>query len=159
MEFLAFIIDCNLISTISNKEASVGKGGKTKVKFSTPCPLLYGFFACTLFLLLNKNVSWIYYWRAMTGLHSGTMACSSCGKEIYTGFVTLEMRTKYGDKVNEHKAEGGHVWVDAPDGSNFKGGRYITPLCPACNAKRGQQITILKGSVLCKELGATKDTK
>lgn len=106
-----------------------------------------------------KNVSWIYYWRAMTGLHSGTMACSSCGKEIYTGFVTLEMRTKYGDKVNEHKAEGGHVWVDAPDGSNFKGGRYITPLCPACNAKRGQQITILKGSVLCKELGATKDTK
>ena len=106
-----------------------------------------------------KNVSWIYYWRAMTGLHSGTMACSSCGKEIYTGFVTLEMRTKYGDKVNEHKAEGGHVWVDASDGSNFKGGRYITPLCPACNAKRGQQITILKGSVLCKELGATKDTK
>ncbi len=104
-----------------------------------------------------NNVPWIYYWRAMTGLHSGTMKCSSCGKEIYTGLVTLEMRTKYGDRINEHKAEGGHVWVNAPADSNFKGGRYITPLCPACNAKRGQQINIRKGSVLCKELGATKD--
>ena len=103
-----------------------------------------------------KNMSWIYYWRAISGNHSGSMRCSSCGKEIFSGLATLSMSQKYGDKINEHKAEGGHIWIDAPEDNSFSGGRYITPLCPACNAKRGQHIPILTGRVLCKEKGANK---
>ena len=45
-----------------------------------------------------------------------------------------------------------HIWLQ---GSQTEpGGRYITPLCPECNAKRGQKIPVKKGSVIFKELGA-----
>lgn len=60
-----------------------------------------------------------------------------------------------GETEDEHKAEGGHIWLTTPKDADWHGGRYITPLCQACNAKRGQQITLKKGSVLCKEVGAT----
>lgn len=103
-----------------------------------------------------KNVPWIYYWRAMTGLHSGTMKCSSCGKGVFTGVASLAQRLTYGVRINEYIAVGGHVWVETPASKNYKGGWYITPLCPACNAKRGKHIPIMADSVLCKELGANQ---
>lgn len=46
--------------------------------------------------------------------------------------------------------------MTAGPNDTFTGGRYITPLCPDCNAKRGQQIPMKKGITLCKELGANK---
>lgn len=106
-----------------------------------------------------KGISWINYWRAMSGKTSSTMCCSSCGKEIFVGKPTPAQKIRFSvgdDNVDNHRAEGGHIWVNAPKEANNTGGRYITPLCPSCNAKRGQQITIKKGSELYKELGATK---
>lgn len=105
-----------------------------------------------------KGIPWIDYWRAMTGNHSNTMYCSSCGKEIFVGNPTEEQKKKFAegdDGVEKHRAQGGHVWVDAPDDNDYKGGRYITPLCPECNGQHDQHIPIKKGSVYCKELGAT----
>lgn len=102
----------------------------------------------------DKNVSWIDYWRAMTGNYSERLNCSSCGKEIYVGEIPSSALLKYkrnGDN-SSHKAEGGHIWLQGTQ--NEPGGRYITPLCPECNAKRGQKIPVKKGSVIFKELGA-----
>lgn len=102
----------------------------------------------------DKNVSWIDYWKAMTEHHEDPLHCSSCGKEIYAGEIPDSVKLRYGllgDK-SSHKAVGGHIWLQ---GSQTEpGGRYITPLCPECNAKRGQKIPVKKGSVIFKELGA-----
>ncbi len=103
------------------------------------------------------GVSWIDYWRAITQNHAVVLYCSSCGKEIIAGQPTLQQSLQYAlnnEKADEHKAEGGHIWLTAPKDVNWQGGRYITPLCPACNAKRGQQIFLREGSTLCKEIGA-----
>ena len=105
----------------------------------------------------HGGVSWIDYWRAVTQNYATTLHCSSCGKEIIVGEPTSEQKLEWqlmGETVDEHKAEGGHIWLTAPEGADWQGGRYITPLCPACNAKRGQQIFLRKGSALCKEVGA-----
>ncbi len=92
------------------------------------------------------GISWIDYWRAMTGNHATTLRCSSCGKEINAGVSAI---------LNpENRAYGGHIWLTAPAGADWQGGRFITPLCPACNAKRGEQIPLKEESILCKELGA-----
>lgn len=104
------------------------------------------------------GISWIDYWRAVTRNHATILRCSSCGKEIIIGEPTFEQKLDYelvGEKANDHKAEGGHIWLTAPKGADWHGGRYITPLCPACNAKRGQQIPLKNNSVLCKEIGAS----
>ena len=106
-----------------------------------------------------KGVSWIDYWRAMTGKTDASMFCSSCGKEIFVGEPTLEQTLKFSrgtDKVENHRAHGGHIWVNStPANSAYTGGRYITPLCPECNGQHGKEINIRKGSEYCKELGAT----
>ena len=102
--------------------------------------------------------SWIDYWRAMTGIHDTQLQCSSCGKVIYVGFAPKVMENMYkatGDNADNHRAIGGHVWVV---GSNrYAGGRYIAPLCPACNNKRGEEIVIRKGTKVCKALGTIID--
>ena len=93
------------------------------------------------------DISWIDYWRSVTGNHATILRCSSCGKEIVIGEPTSEQKLEWhlmGETEDEHKAEGGHIWLTAPKDANWHGGRYITPLCPACNAKRGQQITLKK---------------
>lgn len=105
-----------------------------------------------------KSIDWIDYWRAMTGNHNNTLYCSSCGKEI-TNNPSLEQCLRFSngyDTPDKHKAFGGHIWVTAQEGDSFTGGRYITPLCPECNAKRGKQIPMRNGITLCKELGAKK---
>lgn len=109
-----------------------------------------------------KGFPWIDYWRAMTGKTAMTMCCSSCGKEIFVGEPTFIQEFVFSlgdDKVENHRAHGGHIWVDSPASKEYTGGRYITPLCPECNGQHGKEINIRKGSVYCKELGAivTKD--
>lgn len=85
-----------------------------------------------------KGADWIDYWQALSGNHSHVLYCSSCGKKIIVGQATFQEHlefSKNGDSVEKHKACGGHLWVSAPQGANYTGGRYITPLCPACNNK------------------------
>ena len=104
-----------------------------------------------------KGVSWIDYWRAMTGNHESRLFCSSCGQVIFVGDVPKIMKDLYvatGDTVEQHRAIGGHVKIEKPRSGQYPGGNYITPLCPVCNAKRGEVIPIIKGSRVCKELGA-----
>ena len=105
-----------------------------------------------------KGIDWIDYWRAMTEIHDETLYCSSCGKEI-TNNPSLAQFIKFNegdDTPNKHKAYGGHIWVTAQEGDTFPGGRYLTPLCPDCNSKRGKQISMRKGITLCKEVGANE---
>ena len=105
----------------------------------------------------EKGWSWIDYWRAMTGNHDSRLFCSSCGQVIFVGDVPKIMQDLYiatGDTIERHKAMGGHIWINSPNSAKYPEGRYITPLCPACNNKRGEDIPIIKGSRVCKELGA-----
>ena len=105
-----------------------------------------------------KGESWINYWRAMTGNTDATMSCSSCGKEIFVGEPTPLQKLKFSlkdDKVENHRAHGGHILVESPTNNEYIGGRYITPLCPECNGQHGREINIRNGAVYCKELGAT----
>ena len=105
----------------------------------------------------EKGWSWINYWRAMTGNHETRLFCSSCGQVIFVGDVPKIMQDLYvstGDTVECHRAIGAHVWINAPQNAKYPGGRYILPLCPVCNAKQGEDIQIIKGSRVCKELGA-----
>lgn len=97
----------------------------------------------------DKGVSWINYWRALAGDYDNELTCSSCGQKIVAEIPLHEFLFGEG---NVTQAVGGHVWI--PGTNDYKGGRYITPLCPACNAKRGEYIPILKGSKFVKELGA-----
>lgn len=105
----------------------------------------------------EKGWSWIDYWRAMTGNHDSRLFCSSCGQVIFVGDVPKIMQELYiktGDTVERHKAMGGHVWISSPNLAKYPSGRYILPLCPICNNKRGKDIPIIKGSRVCKELCA-----
>ena len=104
-----------------------------------------------------KGWSWIDYWRAMTMTPNTQLACASCGKVTFVGPVPKMMEKMYelsGDSSTNHIAHGGHVWVNAPKGASYEGGRYIVPLCPDCNGKHGKGIVIKSGSLLCKEIGA-----
>lgn len=104
------------------------------------------------------NVSWIDYWRAMCGRHGTRFTCGSCGKLIFTGEIPKiyeDMYNATGDNAESHRACGAHLWVNTPASGKYHGGRYIAPLCPACNAKHGRMIPVLKGTVICHELGAT----
>lgn len=108
-------------------------------------------------LVAENGWSWINYWRAMTGNHESRLFCSSCGQVIFVGDVPKIMKDLYvttGDSEEKHKAIGGHVTIDAPESKKYPGGRYITPLCPKCNAQRGEEIPIIKGTRVCKELGS-----
>ncbi len=107
-----------------------------------------------------KGWSWIDYWRAMTDDANTTLTCSSCGKVIYVGEIPTIIKELYlltDDKPENHKALGGHVWVNKPSKGNYEGGIYITPLCPECNNKRDESIPVLKGTKICKELGAENE--
>lgn len=106
----------------------------------------------------KKNYSWIDYWRAMTGICDTRLFCSSCGKVIYVGDIPKIMNDLYlavNDSPELHKAYGGHIWVKSPKNRQYPGGRYITPLCPDCNNKHNEQIPLLKGAKICREIGAT----
>lgn len=99
---------------------------------------------------------WIEYWRAMTGNPDIHLTCASCGTTIFIDSIPKMMERMYtltGDKLENHIAHGGHVWVNAPQGAKYTGGRYIVPLCPHCNGQHGKEIMIKEGSILCKELG------
>lgn len=109
-----------------------------------------------------KGWSWIDYWRSMTGISDNQLTCASCGKKIYVGPIPQMMEKMFdltGDKADNHVAQGGHVWVNAPKSASYRGGRYIVPLCPYCNGQHDKEIIIKSGSILCKEVGANNNAQ
>lgn len=103
--------------------------------------------------------TWIEYWRAMTGNTSTRLTCCSCGESIYVGEVpkvVLDLYRSTGDNPDNHRAFGGHLWINEPQNKKYQGGLYIAPICPICNNLRGQGIPVLKGSIICKALGTHK---
>lgn len=101
-----------------------------------------------------KSISWIEYWQAMTCNYDHVLYCGSCNKEIFVGNPTSSDLEKFKENVDSHKAYGGHIWINAPKDADYRGGRYIIPLCPQCNAKHDIEINIREGVKCCKELGA-----
>ena len=103
----------------------------------------------------EDGVSWIDYWRAMTGCHETMLACGSCGRVIYTDYIPKYMTRFYrltGDSPESHLACGGHVTIGPPLPSDEN--YYIITLCPKCNSQRAEKIPIRQGTLICKELGA-----
>lgn len=107
-------------------------------------------------LTMLNGLSWIDYWRTMTGNHETRLFCSSCGQVIFVGEVPQIMKNLYvatGDSLESHKAMGGHVLIKRPESGKYPGGKYIIPLCPHCFDKQEEEISIIKGSRICQELG------
>ena len=102
-----------------------------------------------------EGLSWINYWRAMSGNHKSQLECSSCGKMIFVDGIPpimLKMYKAMNIDENDCIALGGHLLVEEPQSHDYVGGLYIAPLCSQCNAQRGNMITIKKGTFLCKEI-------
>ena len=102
-----------------------------------------------------EGLSWINYWRAMSGNHKSQLECSSCGKMIFVDGIPQIMSKMYklmNIDENDYIAHGGHLLVEESQSHDYVGGFYIAPLCPKCNAQRGYKIKIRKGTVLCKEV-------
>ena len=102
-----------------------------------------------------KGFSWIDYWRAMSGNHKSQLECCSCGKMIFVDGIPPIMSKMYklmNIDENNYIALGGHLLLKEPQSHDYAGGFYIAPLCPKCNAQRGQKIKIRKGTFLCKEV-------
>lgn len=104
-----------------------------------------------------------YTYGIVDFLHFGHMRVMRKAKEvsdkvIFVGNPTpeqLRQNLPVGVDIETHRAHGGHIKIEAPDEAVWSGGRYITPLCPACNEKRGQYILLQKDTLLCQEVGAT----
>lgn len=103
-----------------------------------------------------KGVSWIDFWRSMTGCYESRLSCCSCGKVIYAEKVPEVMVKMYqstGDNADNHRAIGAHMHVETPKSGNYPGGVYIAPLCPLCNSRKSEKIPVLRGTKICRELG------
>lgn len=111
---------------------------------------------------VSNPISWIYYWQAVTGIHSNELRCACCGKHI---FVDCEIDTckiaylgqyKYDQSITKEsfKALGGHIKRFYPEGANSEDcmTEYcIVPLCSECNAKHGEEI-VISDTVICAEI-------
>lgn len=94
------------------------------------------------------GISWINFWRAVSGLYDNEMTCSCCGNPI-----KAELSQTDDDKLQAH---GAHVMKSIIDRDGkrrlllFK--NYITPLCSACNNHNKLDITLRQDSVLVQEI-------
>lgn len=96
------------------------------------------------------GVSWIDYWRALTGRSESQLMCASCGKIIFAGEIPKVIRNLYAitnDSPEAHQALGGHISITPSDKENY----YITPLCPECNSRMGAELILRTGTLICKE--------
>lgn len=108
------------------------------------------------------EVSWIDYWRALTGNYENQQKCACCGKIIFADVDTKECQ----ELVKIHRlsgrseitadvfqAEGAHI-VYAQDKSGGRyNGTYIVPLCKKCNSSANDECFEIKaGSILCEEI-------
>lgn len=109
------------------------------------------------------NISWINYWRALTGNYTNQMVCAHCGKAIFadvndpkcTDFVRFyQLAGKTDITENDYQAMGAHIQFETND--EIYDGIYIVPLCRECNnLKTEEGYSLQEGSVICAEIGQT----
>lgn len=99
--------------------------------------------------------AWHKYWQIATSEFGNQMRCSSCGKPIFSDVTDDNCRkVSQGldeagelDNPDKHKAHGGHVLIEQYSMKEY----FITPLCPHCNNRHGEDLPLMKGSLLVKE--------
>lgn len=112
------------------------------------------------------GISWINYWRALTGHYENALFCARCGKRIFADIESNECK----DYVKQHnlsnypklqitvealQAIGGHILNKT--GEEYFEGYYIIPLCIDHNNEHCNIQTIQKDTLMCAEIGATID--
>lgn len=108
-----------------------------------------------------RGVSWIDYWRAMTGYKDSIACCASCRKAIYIDIKSEDSKrhfeackmTEPDLSLDELEADGGHVLIEEDD--EIYDGVYIAPLCKKCNHATKKNLTLQAGSIICAEVGVT----
>ena len=112
-----------------------------------------------------KGVSWIDYWRALTGNYSNGVTCACCGRLIYSDLkdpewsasIVMCKEDEKASSIDDYQAEGGHVECLSTD--EYFNGAYIVPLCRKCNHPTNKFVPLRKGSVLCPEMYDTEMKK
>lgn len=110
-----------------------------------------------------RGISWINYWRAMTGHYANAIHCAACNKKIFAdpeqpdGAITFY--TNYnparGGSFKDYQAEGAHLYRN---GVGADGGYIIIPLCKECNnPHNNSQMSCQYDVTVCEELAATEE--
>ena len=110
-----------------------------------------------------RGVSWINYWRAMTGYYDNAMYCAAFNKKIFAepeqfdgamAFMSNYDPAK-GGSFQDYQAEGAHLFRN---GINADEGYWIIPLCKKCNHPTNTaQMTCKFEVTVCEELAATEE--
>jgi len=109
------------------------------------------------------EVSWIDYWRALTGNYENQQKCACCGKIIFADVDTKECQELV--KIHQlsgrseitadvFQAEGAHIVYAQDKGGGRYNGTYIVPLCKKCNSSADDEdFKVETGSIICEEIG------
>lgn len=107
-----------------------------------------------------RGISWINYWRAMTGRYNNGMKCANCGKDIFAeidGYMVKNTlinnyNSAIGGSLEDYQANGGHLFKN---GDNAHDGYWIIPLCKECNNfSNRNEMRCKEATTVCEERGA-----
>lgn len=110
-----------------------------------------------------RGLSWINYWRAMTGNYANAMHCAACNTKIFAEPEKVEGAMTFlsnydpskGGSLQDFQAEGAHLYRN---GVNADDGYWIIPLCKKCNHPTNNLQMVCKSDVtVCEELAATEE--
>ena len=103
------------------------------------------------------KITWIEYWRRLTGYKGNHLKCAFCGGDI---FIDVDYCDAYLKRMNkpltdksDYQAEGGHYHKNGADDSD---GYIIIPVCKTCNGRSSEyDLEVKEENEYVEELGAT----
>ena len=102
------------------------------------------------------NITWIEYWRRLTGFTGNHLKCSFCNSDIFIDvdcFDAKTMRMEHPKTSKEkYQAEGGHYHKNGKDN---KDGYIIIPVCKECNGRsEDYDLKVTNSNQYVDEVGA-----
>lgn len=90
-------------------------------------------------------ITWIEYWRRLTGFNGNHLKCSFCGGDIFINVdecdAFLKRMNKPLNDKSDYQAEGGHYHKNRKDNSD---GYIIIPVCKTCNGRNSDYDLVVK---------------
>lgn len=103
------------------------------------------------------DITWIEYWRRLTGFKGNHLKCSFCGADIFLDVDSsdaLNVRMENPKTSKEaFQAQGGHYHMKRRDNSE---GYIIIPVCRECNARSEDfNLVVSEQNEFVEEIGAS----
>lgn len=108
------------------------------------------------------SISWIEYWRRLTGCGDVGLRCTFCGQLIFFDVDSCachSWRMDHPDEMqymskDDYQAVGGHFHKNGKDNSD---GYIIVPCCKSCNGKADDtDLVVCEENMFVEEVGASK---